>query len=235
MIQRRTILTALGAALTSGCAAEQEVVRGITVHSRWTGVGTRREASASIRRQAGRFLDGNRQIEGATVAELLTALRAPVLPKPDPLNLGVTPTWVEQEITRANGAFHRETAHALPKQKELLARTLRDQEKMAKIVADIFASSHTDDYPHVDVEVQFANGERLHAASDSQHPFLLPWKIGSEGAVSYNAAVSRAVAGLLSEQAPNQARLAGVFLAEEIIGGAWRAIQPEWRAIGSQP
>lgn len=220
-------------ALTSGCAAGQEVVHGITIHSRWTGVGTRREAAVSIHRQAGEFLDGDRRIEEAKVNALVAALRAPALSKPDLANLGISASWIEERIADVNGPFHRETAKAGAKQRELLANTLRNPRKIPEIVTLLFSNSHTDDYPRVSVEVRFENGETLRASTDSQYPFLLPWKVGEDGTASYNAEVSRAAAGLLTEQIPNRARLAGTHLADEIVGAAQRSIQREWYELGN--
>jgi hypothetical protein len=39
----------------------------------------------------------------------------------------------------------------------------------------------TDDYPQVDVEVVFGNGDRWSAALESQHEFMIPWQVKARG------------------------------------------------------
>jgi hypothetical protein len=68
-----------------------------------------------------------------------------------------------------------------------------------------FDSRHTDDYPHAEVEIHYANGQTRVLASDSQSAWLVPWTT-PEGE-SWDPALARALAGVLPPQSPNRTAL----------------------------
>src|SRR5580698_6126462 len=80
---------------------------------------------------------------------------------------------------------------------------------MEKIALDLFKNRHTDDYPSVSVAAYFEDGNNISISSRSQFPFMLPWDWDNTNTVAYNAAISRAVAALMPENAANRSRLAG--------------------------
>lgn len=220
--------------LACGCAAAQVPVREVTIRTGWGGLGGTRNKTISILGRNGKFTYNGKYVDQVKVKALIHALRAPAISAPDPTNLGVTPAWVAQQIADQKGRFRLEVAGATATQWALLTDTLNDFQKVARVIPSLFNYVRTDDYVGATVEVVSENGSTIHAETHSYYPFMLPWYVGANGAESYNADISRAVADLLGKKSPNKYRLAGSALADELVETTKRSIERDWKLLGVQ-
>lgn len=233
----RGILSILfGLAVVAGAtaAAAPASVREIRIRSAWGGLGTPRDETITIRARKGKLERDGIRVEQAKADALIAALRARLISEPEATNLGITAPWIEKQIADPKGRFRLEVARATQSQTALLAETLRDPGRVAQILPSLFRYFRTDDYPAARVEVIFDDGSQLNAETDSQYPFMVPWRVSSNDAPTYNADISRAVANLLSKKSPNKDRLAGSGVAYELISTAKRAIERDWNLRGSE-
>ena len=72
----------------------QSRVRQITIRSHWGGLGPRADATIVITRTQGGYEQSGQSVASPLVNALVAALRTPLIPKPDPLQLGITPSWL---------------------------------------------------------------------------------------------------------------------------------------------
>lgn len=220
--------------LASGWAAAQVRVSEITIRSGWGGLGAPRDETASIRAKNGTLTYAGKRVDQANVEALVAALKAPIIPTPDPANLGVTPLWLDQQISDQKGRFRLEVARATASQRALLTNTLKDRQKIERIVPALFSYVRLDDYPGATVEVTFDDGAKLTAETHSYYPFMLPWALGTQREQTYNADISRAVADLLGKKSPNEDRLGGSTFPYELVETTKRSIEREWNLLGSE-
>ena len=125
-------------------------------------------------------------------------------------------------------------ARATASQRALLTNTLKDRQKIERIVPALFSHVRMDDYPRATGEVTFDDGAKLTAETDSYYPFMLPWSLGVQRGQTYNADISRAVADLLGKKSPNKDRLGGSTFAYELVETTKRSIEREWNLLGSE-
>lgn len=164
--------------LASGWAAAQVRVGEITIRSGWGGLGAPRDETVSIRAKNGTLTYDGKRVAQSNVEALVAALRPPIIPAPDPANLGVTPPWLDQQIAGPGGRFRLEVARATASQRALLTNTLKDRQKIERVVPTLFSYVSMDDYPGAIVEVRFDDGTKLTAETHSYDPFMLPWSLG---------------------------------------------------------
>ena len=194
----------------------------------------RRDETVSIRARNGTLTSDGKRAAQSNVETLAAALRAPIIPAPDPANLGVTPPWLDQQIADPRGRFRLEAARATASQRALLTNTLKDRQKIERVVPTLFSYVRMDDYPGATVEVTFDDGTKLTAETHSYYPFMLPWSLGIQREQTYNADISRAVANLLGKKSPNKDRLAGSTFPDELVETTKRSIDREWNLLGSE-
>ncbi len=218
----------------SGWAGAQVQVREITIRSGWGGLGTPKDESISIRKKNGTLVCNGKRVDESKVNALIAALKASTISAPDPANVGITPAWLDEQIADQKGRFRMEVARATASQRALLAETLKDRQKIARIVPRLFNYVRTDDYPRATVEVTLDDGAKLRAETHSYYPFMLPWSVGPQGEQSYNANISRAVADLLGKKSPNRDRLRGSTFAYELVETTKRSVEREWNLLGSE-
>jgi hypothetical protein len=227
------LLILFGLSLVRVVAAQAGVLE-IKIRSGWGGLGTPQDETVTIRANKGKLERNGNRVDQGKVDALIAALKAPPVSGPDPANLGITPTWIDQQIADQKGRFRLEVARATPGQKALLTETLRDPEKVARVLPALFSYVRTDDYPGASVEVTLDDGSKLQAETNSQYAFMVPWSVGSTGVRTYNADISRAVANLLGKKSPNKERLAGSTFAYELVQTAKRTVEREWNLLGSE-
>ncbi|MGE5648307.1 MAG: WG repeat-containing protein [Acidobacteriota bacterium] len=220
--------------LTCWWAEAQVRVREITIHSGWGGLGTPQDETISIRTKNGKLVRNGKGVDQSNVDTLIAALKASVVPAPDPSNLGIMPAWLDAQIADQKGRFQLEVARATASQRALLVTSLKDRQKIERIVPALFRYMRTDDYPGVTVEATFDDGTKLRAETHSYYPFMLPWAIVGQSEPTYNADISRAVANLLGKKSPNKDRLAGSTFAAELVETTKRSIEREWNLLGSE-
>jgi hypothetical protein len=192
-------------------------VREITIRSGWGGLGPPQDETISIRAKNGALAYNGKRVDQSKADALIAALRASIISEPDPSNLGVTPAWIDEQIADQKGRFRQEVARVTASQRTLLADTLKNRQKIERIVPALFRYVRTDDYPGASVEVTFEDGAKLSAGTHSYYPFMLPWSVGAQGEQTYNADISRAVASLLLKKSPNKDRLGGSTFAYELV------------------
>src|SRR5262249_38701860 len=119
-------------------AAAQVRVREITIHSGWGGLGTPGDETVSIRAKNGNLVHKRERVDQCKVDALIAALRTSIISAPDPLNLGITPRWLEEQIADQKGRFRLEVARATASQRALLTETLKNSQKIERIVPALF-------------------------------------------------------------------------------------------------
>jgi hypothetical protein len=149
------------------------------------------------------------------LAVLMQNLAAPPVPALDPKLLGIDAVDVRAEAERqVQGYPPRAAAH-------FILRTCAPTcfEELARRV---YSSFHTDDYPEVEIEV-FSRGKTIVGlSSESQHPFMLPWRIdaGGHSRRTFDPALSKAIADLLPPDFPNRQLITGKGLAVWLVQAA---------------
>lgn len=213
----------------------------ITIESAGSGLGQSSLVPSSdlikivIQARGGKMYLGETVIEPTQIEALLVALSAPVLPTPQASNLGITREWLHQN----SGVVPRKGA---PNQRELFRESFSDPKIIEQLLPFRFQFLMFDDYPAIRITVAFANGQRWVAASDSYHPFMLPWRVDLNGQerTTYNADVSRAIAALMPAGSLNRNRLSDDELRKQLaddvllhIRNQWDLLDVENRAPGS--
>jgi hypothetical protein len=79
------------------------------------------------------------------------------------------------------------------------------------------------------LQFTFEDGSIAIVSSNSQQPFMLPWKVelGRATYITYNANVSRALAALMPKKTVNRSRISGEGLKDILKTEIERALEPE--------
>jgi hypothetical protein len=115
-------------------------------------------------------------------------------------------------------------------QQTLYRERFEDPAFISPLLSRIYRSGfHTDDYPSVHVRLTFEDGSDATVSSNSQQPFMLPWKIelGDATHITFNANISRALAAMLPEKTVNRTRILGEGLLAILSTAVEQAIEPE--------
>jgi hypothetical protein len=141
------------------------------------------------------------------IERLLSAMMAPARPQVDPGAFGLSDRRVQQAI---DGVWHSEdmekSMSAIRAGADAFRSALRQPGPLAAMLTRGFSASHSDDYPHISVEVVLADGSKLSSHTDSQQFRMLPWT-NAAGEVTYSTDISRALWALLPADATNRDRL----------------------------
>ena len=207
-------------------------VERVVIRSSWGGLGPRRDDRLEIVRGSRGFALQGKPVDSALVETLIRALQAPTIPHPQAANLGITPDWLRQHRHEKEPRAPAQGIDTTPGQHSLYESAIMNPQVIAKTLPGLFNNMHTDDYPHVRLEVRFTDGTKLTATSDSQFPFMLPWSV--DGNKTFDAGISRALAALMPEKATNRERLAGEELSDELIDGVMEQIENEWNLRGAE-
>src|SRR5205807_354953 len=127
-------------------------------------------------------------------------------------NLGITKDWLASNHQGPNSHYLGGPEVQAQNQQALYEKRFEDPSFIYPLLSRTYTSGfHTDDYPSVQVQLTFEDGSLATMASDSQQPFMLPWKIEVDGVThtTYNANVSRALAALLPKKTVNRPRISG--------------------------
>ena len=201
----------------------------ITIESAASGLGpsalapTNYLTSLVIQARDGKMYLGKTVIEPARIEALLGALIAPALVTPQTDNLGITREW----LTQNSNVFPVKGA---PNQQQLFRESFSDLKIIEQLLPFRFQFLRFDDYPTMRITVEFANGQRWVAASDSYHPFMLPWKINLSGQkkTTHNADVPRAIAALMPTGSLNRSRLNDEELKSQLADDVMTHIKAQW-------
>lgn len=191
-------------------------------------------ANLQAREQEPRFSQDTVSI--GQVAALVRALSAPTMSSPSLSNLGITPAWLADHAGDAAKHFGTLGEPNDRRQQEFFRKSFTDLALIQRIIPNVVSANWTDDSVWVHAVLRFKNGKTISAESENQPAFMLPWTCRAKGITirTYNADISRAVAGLLPEGAVNRERLQGEGLENEIVFEMPGAIKGEWQRIGAE-
>ncbi len=223
--------------LVAGCAnvafgmSAPKTIREIQIISGWGGLGTPQNAKVTILCENGKYLRDGRPINAALVDAFLSSLNAPVIPKPQMENLGITSEWLTRGLPLAEKNMPGRFSDATPGQKTLFESSFVDPALMTKAMSDLFAYASMDDYPYASAVVTFEDGSTISAKTHSYYIFMIPWTVSGKGE-TFNADISRTLSALLPPNAPNKSRLVAEELVSKLGEALMRRIEPEWKMRG---
>jgi len=212
----------------------EKSVRRIVIRSHWGGLGPAKQSNLLIRQSGGAFFLGGERVDAARVRALVAAMNEAAIRRPALGNVGLTPAWLQANATATALKNDRSFDDAAPDQKELFYATFHDMHTMSGIVASLFDTMRTDDYPSVDVTVTLEDGSAVFAKSSAWDPFMLPWRLGREGEKTYNANISRALADLMPPGTTNRERLAGKGFDAAIAEAVMLYIEQDWKLLDAE-
>lgn len=238
----KLVVVAVVLLATTSLYAQVARVQSVTIHSQWGGLGKPGRSDLLIQLQNGQYAANGRIIPSEKIAALLEAVESPRLAEPDPENLEITTRWLQSHMEDAGRhATYFECQSGYPDQKELFRAAFTDERTIQVRLTELYRTFHTDDYPSMSVQLAFDDGELVTVSSDSQHPFMIPWKVARGGiaAETYNANISRALFALLPAKFTNREDLTDeepfvTGLLQELASGTGMEIKTRWEALGAQ-
>jgi hypothetical protein len=228
--------------LVAPAVAQTRDVREITVQAGWGGLGPSGKSDLLIKREGDHYVANGNVVDETLVDGLIHAIEEPIIPQPTLENVGLGAAWLEDHVTAAGKfAYMVHYDDGSPAQKALFRSSFVDAPKAQRRLKQLYASFHTDDYPHLAFRVTFKDGTSVSVDSTSQHPFMIPWKIVRDGKSqeTYNVQISRALQALLPEKFTNRGRLAdgdqySDGLLGELAGYTSSDIKTQWEALGAE-
>jgi hypothetical protein len=190
----------------------------VRITSTWIGLGEPADTILTIRREGSQF----RRSDGVLLPperlqRLQDALEEPMLAGIDLADLGVTRAWLDEHADEAWQVTRPSVRRPAPNLEALFKASFRDLHLVEQVIRAQYQSCHTDDFPALGLEVTRKDGT-LNLVSESQHAFMLPWKLEGPGTATttWNAHLSHAVAALLPPKATNRSRLTGAGFATRL-------------------
>jgi hypothetical protein len=164
----------------------------------------------TIARAATGFSDGTRRLDERLLLALVASVTAAPIPTIVPERLAIDAAELRRNAERTA------RAHFPPQTAAVAVGRLCDPKNLPKIVQTLNGSRQiwTDDHPSVAIEMTLSGGEKMTVRSTAQPPLMLPWRIERHGAstITFDPAISRAIAALLPSDFPNRHRVAGQYL-----------------------
>lgn len=235
MIHLRLVV-ALAAVTSSALYAQDVSLKQLHINSRWGGLGTPAGSDLTIIKNKSKYRLGSKTVAPELIDAFLKAIGESDIPQPELGNLGVTREWLANKKERLGAQYQGGPQMRAPNQQALYKKKFEDPAFIAPLVNHIYTSLfHTDDYPSVEVQLTFENGSVKTLSSNSQQPFMLPWKIEQAGIThkTFNANISRALFCLLPKKAVNRDRISGEGLSRIIRESVDRALEPELSLLDS--
>src|SRR5215475_6118437 len=226
-----TILLCLSLVTVTAVAQSRSVKRIVIVSG---GGGEGESGEFVITRKTGAYLADGIQVPDELVANLLSAIDAPVVAKTNLANLGITQEWLDANADNAMKEYAEDYfSRAAKNQQALYFSSFKDPKIIERVLPDIFDSRHSDDYPIVEVEITETNGRVIKVSSEAQPVFMVPWVISRSGRKlkTYNADIGRAVANLMPNKFANKGRLAGNGLLWELARAVMYEIEDRWELL----
>jgi hypothetical protein len=209
-VTKRLFLSLL-VALFCSCV-RSPAVRQIEITSSWTNSRwTTRSIKISliiVRRSDGYWAD-DRKIPEAAVRDLVSAVMAHPVIRPDLNNLGMTRKWLDETASEALRNFENERKVQLTKRdQERFLATFGNRQVIRQALETAFIR-HKDDFPAMDVNLVLESSERIRVSSRSQYSYMLPWVVTRNGSYvqTYNADIGRAIARIVPSRFLNSERL----------------------------
>jgi hypothetical protein len=210
MKARRILFSSLLVVVSISSHAQTPQIQTLSVQSAWGGLGKPAHSDFSIHRQGNSYNAGRRAVPSNSLNALMSAIQEAPIGIPTAANLGITAQWLREHADQAGGHASRlYYQDGLPDQKALFREAFEDQRTLPSRVKHVYESFHTDDYPHMRVQVVLQNGAQVTLTTESQNPYMLPWCVTANGTTTktYNANISRALFALLPPKFDNRGRL----------------------------
>ena len=226
-----TILLCLSLSTITALAQSRSVKQIVIVSG---GGGEGESGEFVITRKTGAYLADGVQVPDELIANLLSAIDAPVIAKTNLANLGITQEWLDANAENAMKEYAEDYfSRAAKNQQALYFSSFKDPKLIERILPDIFDSRHSDDYPIVEVEITETNGRVIKVSSDAQPVFMVPWVISGSGRKqkTYNANIGRAIASLMPDKFANKGRLAGKGLLYDLALAVMDEIKDRWELL----
>jgi hypothetical protein len=204
------------------------------IHKESPGRGQSSRTDLLIRRDGDKYYLDDQIVDSSLVAALVNALTAAPNPALSIDDLGITPDWLKANASSvAQHLAETRIINGGPPHRAMLEAAFADPVTMDKVVPTLFEERHyrcvdCKHYrPYVQIVVTFEDSSSLKAASTSQFPFLLPWHVAGKNAdaIAYNAAISRALAALMPQNATNRTRLSGETLANVLADAVFPQVE----------
>jgi hypothetical protein len=160
--------------------AQTAPVHTVMIKSVWGGLSPTPPSPVEllIQRQGNnRFYSNGTSVSANLVESLVQALGAPVVEQPQSSNLGITQRWLEDNVEGARKKNDPLSPYSSDYYWPTFKAAFANRSLIEAVLPSLFSGSHTDDYPGVDLQVVFANGDAWSAASNSQYEFMIPWRI----------------------------------------------------------
>lgn len=137
-----------------------------------------------------------RAVAADLIDQLVQSLDEPPITEPDPVNMGITPEWFQENI----GKLIDDAAEGYSDGgKRRFAERVGHYEFYCGQILNDFHWERTDDHPEMYVRVEDRSGQIEELYTSSQHYFMLPWQLGRRKTGTFNCHISRAVAALLPD------------------------------------
>jgi len=219
---------------TAAALAQGTSVDKVRIVSSWGGLGEGRHGELVVTRKSGAYLVNGKKIPDELIINLLSAVGAPIVTRPDPANLGITQEWLDANAEKAIKEYAAAYfSLAAPNQRELYFSSFKDPKFIEKVLPRLFNFVASDDYPNVEIEITRTDGRMINVSSKAQPLFMLPWVISADGKKleTYNADIARAIASLAPKKFANKDRLAGEGLGYELARAVMDEIKDSWELL----
>jgi hypothetical protein len=220
-------------ALSPPSATPERAITNVVIKSSWAGWGVVPETDIVIQRAGEGYRRAHDQVEAKLVEALASALQESPMSQPEPLNLGITETWLNGAVPNL---IQRDVSWdaATASQKQLFISSFSDLATIKAVLPSLYNFVRMDDYPSVQVELDFDDGTTISASSQTPYQFMLPWKVvrGSETTTTYNADISRAIVALMPKKSTNRTRLTGDGLDRDLDDAVRQKIKNQWNLLG---
>jgi hypothetical protein len=165
----------------------------------------------AIRKVGAAYILNGQAVDPNLIASLVSALTAPANPELNLDDIGITPAWLKEHAASVAQRVSETLIGREHVSQAALESTFADPAVMDKVILELFNRRHYTCFDctryllDVTVAVTFDDGSKLSAATTSESPFMLPWRVSK--AAAYNADISRAVAALIPGKSVNRSLL----------------------------
>src|SRR5262249_25397465 len=112
-----------------------------------------------IKRKAGAYLADGVQVPDELIANLLSAIGAPVVTEPNLANLGITQEWLAANAEKGIKEYAAEYfSLAAPNQQALYFSSFKDPILIERVLPWLFNVVHSDDFPEAEIEITETDG-----------------------------------------------------------------------------
>ena len=224
--------------------AQTPEIQTLIVQSAWGGLGQPARSDFSVHREGNSYTAEGRTVHEDLLNALMRAVQETTVTVPTAANLGITAQWLRGHADQARGHASRlyyNYSEGLPEQRALFREAFENQRTIPSRLKQVYETFHTDEYPHMRVQLALQGGAQVILSTDSQNPYMLPWSVTANGKTTktYNANISRALFALLPLSFENRERLTDegddslgllAMLADETAD----TVEQRWNMLGAQ-